>query len=415
MTYISECGYCHETQFTGWYSKSAPRDMYGRIDRDYSDRRPVAYCSEEHRDAADALRESAAAAAVALGELLVEAPEWLPPVNQWEAYEDGDTWSLSASFRGADDLGESVRHARLQKIAAASGRPIEETGGIVRARFAWHGVEAAVWYLRPSKQWVTPDRCATCPTALAGTGTPFVRLGEGDTEAPVICLPCRDRMQAAWIASHDSAVSNLPLKVVAELNDLRARLAGMANPPRDVFLAMYDGAEPELFTTVEAAREFCDDVAKIDAHGRYWDWTVNEFGVHLQFWAHPDDDRPISETSGSVTALVVQGDEVRPVNETLVKAREAAAGMLAADTGEHRPMWRVIITDSESPTGVAPVCTAEDSGEHHVIADFPGGPIPDPEGVYDCCPDPQFDTYSTILAPYLVELLNADTEGGEVA
>ena len=101
----------------------------------------------------------------------------------------------------------------------------------------------------------------------------------------------------------------LPLSVVVELNDLRTRLAGMANPPREVFLALYDGAEPELFATVEAARECCDDLAKTDAGERYWDWTVNEHGVHVQFWTHPDDDRPLSETSGSVTAVVVQGAE----------------------------------------------------------------------------------------------------------
>lgn len=55
-TRISACGYCRKTEFTAWYSKSAPRDSYGRLDRDYLDSEPVAYCSEEHRDAADALR-----------------------------------------------------------------------------------------------------------------------------------------------------------------------------------------------------------------------------------------------------------------------------------------------------------------------------------------------------------------------
>ncbi|MGW4028196.1 hypothetical protein ACWEFL_02570 [Streptomyces sp. NPDC004838] len=73
-TRISECGYCGETQFTGWYSKSAPRDRYGRIDRDYLDSEPVAYCSEEHRDAADserASREETARAVEAQGALPV--------------------------------------------------------------------------------------------------------------------------------------------------------------------------------------------------------------------------------------------------------------------------------------------------------------------------------------------------------
>lgn len=104
-------------------------------------------------------------------------------------------------------------------------------------------------------------------------------------------------------------VESLPLKVVAELNDLRMRLAGMAYPPREVFLALYEGAEPELFTTVEAARECCDDLAKSDAGENYWDWTVNESGIHIQFWTHADDDRPLSETSGTVTPIVVQGDD----------------------------------------------------------------------------------------------------------
>jgi len=104
----------------------------------------------------------------------------------------------------------------------------------------------------------------------------------------------------------------VPLHVAVELHSLRTRLAAMANPPRELFLALYDGAEPELFTTAEAARECCDDLAKSDAGERYWDWTINEYGVHVQFWTHPDDDRPLSQTSGSVTPIVVQGDEPPP-------------------------------------------------------------------------------------------------------
>lgn len=50
---IARCGYCGEVNFCGWYRKDAPKDRYGRIDRDYMDSNPVAYCSEEHRDAAD--------------------------------------------------------------------------------------------------------------------------------------------------------------------------------------------------------------------------------------------------------------------------------------------------------------------------------------------------------------------------
>lgn len=105
--------------------------------------------------------------------------------------------------------------------------------------------------------------------------------------------------------------------------------------------------------------------------------------------------------------------EQRPVNDRLAKARAAAAAMFEIEAGERRPMWRVIITDSESPTGIAPVCTAKGDDDLHLWANFGDGIERVEDGVWDCCPDPQFDTYSTVLAAYLVELLNADTEAGE--
>jgi hypothetical protein len=137
-----------------------------------------------------------------------------------------------------------------------------------------------------------------CPEYVMATESELAAMGIAGS-ADALPMPVGPKPQA----------ESLPLTVVAELNDLRMRLAGMANPPREVFLALYDGAEPELFTTVEAARECCDDLAKSDAGENYWDWTINECGVHVQFWTHPDDDRPLSETSGSVTPVVVQGDD----------------------------------------------------------------------------------------------------------
>jgi hypothetical protein len=92
------------------------------------------------------------------------------------------------------------------------------------------------------------------------------------------------------------------------------------------------------------------------------------------------------------------------VNENLAKARAAARADQPA------PLWRVVITDSESPTGLAPVCSGERSDALHMIDDYPGGPQRDEDGVYDCCPRPQIETYSTVWAEYLVELLNADAE-----
>ncbi|MFB7594335.1 hypothetical protein [Streptomyces sp. NPDC056160] len=122
------------------------------------------------------------------------------------------------------------------------------------------------------------------------------------------------------------------------------------------------------------------------------------------------------DPNGLVDKLIAKYDAERSVNETLATARGAAADMFEVEAGERRPMWRVIYTDSESATGVALVCTAEgDADEHRVIVtdDGSGEPVRDEQGVYDCCPGTQFETYSTVLAAYLVELLNADVEAGE--
>ncbi|MGW1015646.1 hypothetical protein [Streptomyces niveus] len=102
------------------------------------------------------------------------------------------------------------------------------------------------------------------------------------------------------------------------------------------------------------------------------------------------------------------------LNAVLTKARNNAAAMLASDSGEPFA-WRVIITDTESPTGFAPVCHTPTSDALHMIHDYPGGPIRDEDGVYDCCPWPQVETFSEPLAAYVVALLNAHraaTEGG---
>lgn len=104
-------------------------------------------------------------------------------------------------------------------------------------------------------------------------------------------------------------------------------------------------------------------------------------------------------------------DDVMPLLPDLARLRQAAFDQLASETGHGLSTWRVIITDSESPTGVALTCTS--GSDLHVLPYYPGGPIRDEDGVYDCCPDTQFETYSTSLAAYLVALLNSDARIAE--
>lgn len=83
-----------------------------------------------------------------------------------------------------------------------------------------------------------------------------------------------------------------------------------------LFLAEYDGAESEVHLTLDDARAMCDDVAGVDAMGRGWDWHENEHGIHVQFWTHEDDDRPLHMTGGTVTEIRVQRPEGEQQKDT---------------------------------------------------------------------------------------------------
>lgn len=70
--------------------------------------------------------------------------------------------------------------------------------------------------------------------------------------------------------------------------------------------------------------------------------------------------------------------------------------------------WRVIFTDSESESGVAPVCPRqrEDGWEHDRRAQGEGESGFDEYGIYDCCPHPHLEAGSTEQAKALVKMLN---------
>ncbi len=75
--------------------------------------------------------------------------------------------------------------------------------------------------------------------------------------------------------------------------------------PPTYFLALAEGVEPALFSTRNAARDYCDDITRAEARGRCWDWMPEQDGVQEQRWTHEDDDRPLYPTGASVTALRV--------------------------------------------------------------------------------------------------------------
>lgn len=65
--------------------------------------------------------------------------------------------------------------------------------------------------------------------------------------------------------------------------------------------------------------------------------------------------------------------------------------------------WRVILTDSESLTGVAPICEHQDDPRHHSSGDG-FGKVADSRGVYDCCPGPHLELWSEDRAAAMAAL-----------
>lgn len=68
-------------------------------------------------------------------------------------------------------------------------------------------------------------------------------------------------------------------------------------------------------------------------------------------------------------------------------------------------MWRVIVTDSEGPTGIAPVCPDQDDPKRGHASPFDGEPSA-ADWVFDCCPQPHIECHSATVAAEVVRMLN---------
>lgn len=139
---------------------------------------------------------SALTAVVALEALLSETPSWLPEVRSWELAQDGDDWVLSGEL--AADISVDTITRALERGADDLLLAVADDGRRITAAFTWQATRVQLWHLRPVLRWIVPERCATCPTELGAPDVPFVTLGEG-LDAPVVCIPCRDRMHTDWV------------------------------------------------------------------------------------------------------------------------------------------------------------------------------------------------------------------------
>lgn len=142
---------------------------------------------------------SARTVAAAIEHLLGEP--WMPRVSHWEIATTDDVWGAHAEL-DCETPGSAFRelHALADKVGS---QLVEVSDSLTALDFEYDDVSVRVWWLRPVLRWIVPETCATCPTKLGEPDVPFVRLGDGADrrEAPVICVPCRDVMHAAWVST----------------------------------------------------------------------------------------------------------------------------------------------------------------------------------------------------------------------
>ncbi|MFJ1837916.1 hypothetical protein ACIOJ9_29105 [Streptomyces sp. NPDC088175] len=100
------------------------------------------------------------------------------------------------------------------------------------------------------------------------------------------------------------------------LDILRTTEPGVTAVPAGtaLFLAEYEGADPELYTGLDAAKDYCADQLTGESPGKTWDWFPAEGGVFVQVYTCDLDDRPQHQAPGSVRRLIVRpgAEETEP-------------------------------------------------------------------------------------------------------
>ncbi|MGV9282175.1 hypothetical protein [Streptomyces sp. NPDC003730] len=274
--YISKCGYCRETQFTQWYSRRAPRDGYGRVDRDYMDSRPVAYCSEEHRDAADALLDQADASS--------------EPIRDLEtAVRELGALPMPVGPEPQAPRSVTLTEEQIEKLTAAGNRAVNDlvhddlcacdawpdrclsSGGFFQGYWDWGYLETAV-------------------RAVLGMWE-SVRAGDRVTELEAELHTAEAHGRTLLEQRNAHAVELLKLRAVlreateqiarseSDLGEATARVAELEAAQGTVYRASHDSIQMGLYRTREAAYAHCEAHELRDDAVSPMAWDVDEDGV----------------------------------------------------------------------------------------------------------------------------------------
>ncbi|WP_086710276.1 hypothetical protein [Streptomyces antimycoticus] len=183
----------------------------------------------------------------------LDGADWLPPTAHWEIATTDGVWGAHCEIAAGT---EAEASRILRAIAEARGSEVADDSRLVTVDFVYDEVPVRAWWLRPVKRWLVPEQCATCPTKLGGPGVSFVRLGAG-REAPVVCVPCRDRMHRRWVGG-DAARDAEVLSEAAEAADCLTR-EDSPNITTTLESAWYDGAD----AAVQLLHRMADEAGKV--------------------------------------------------------------------------------------------------------------------------------------------------------
>ncbi|MET7933434.1 hypothetical protein [Streptomyces sp. NPDC005322] len=141
----------------------------------------------------------------------LDGADWLPNITHWEIATTDGVWGAHAEI---DVQSEAQAYRLMEPLAELHASKLADDGRLIAVDFAVDEVSFRFWWLRPIERYIVPEQCATCPTKLGEPEVSFVRLGVG-SDAPVICLACRDLMHERWIATGDVETTLAGLRSIA--------------------------------------------------------------------------------------------------------------------------------------------------------------------------------------------------------
>lgn len=194
--------------------------------------------------------------------------------------------------------------------------------------------------MRPGDQ-LAIGRTSYDPDAIVGVDNPVARWVERSAAHAAALLAEIDRLQAE---RHER---NEALSAAHE-----------ALAVRELFLAEYGDSVTSLHTTLAAAQACVDEAAGPDAQGRGFEWEEDEDGVHVQVWTHPETDRTLHRTLGTVLPLTVQGG-APAATDPIVAYRAPGSGHLYCVRCHAADLYTPMASDDLPDGGLCSACEVD--------------------------------------------------------